>query len=605
MIYACISFIICLLLTPLMIKISHYRNWLAYPSRNRWHSKPTALFGGIAIFFAISLPMIWLTNFSELFQFIDSQRFSPQALPPLTGILFLGICFVFGLGLVDDFFQLKPHTKLLGQFLAALFVTYAGYRLNWSSSLTLDTILTIIWIVGMTNAFNLLDNMDGLCAGAGLAAALSLAFLYMGHSPDIAYLSYIIAGALAGFLVFNFNPASIFMGDCGSLTIGFSLSVLALYYSPQNTNIFIDAYAIPILIFIVPLIDTSLVIVVRILSGRKAYIGGKDHTSHRLVLSGFSERGAVLILYGIGFMSGLAALFVETHDRFTSPVVIIPMLIIVVLLAGYLAQVRVYPENEYCLLKGRRFSPFLEDLTHRRQLFLVILDFCVISFSYYLSYRIRFQGNDFSFYFQIFLNSLPPIIACKYLAFYITGVYRGICKQISISDVRTLINATLLSSLFCVVVMTYIYRFEDFSKGLFIIDWFCTTGLIFGTRVSFRIFSDSLQRKQLEGDNIIIYGAGRGGEILLREILNNSTLSIKPIGFIDDNTLLAGKKLMGYPVLGTSDQIEQILNQNNIDGLLVSFQGLDIKNKLKPILTYCKKNNIFVKKFQIELKSLI
>lgn len=588
-----------------MIKISHKRNWLAHPSRNRWHSKPTALFGGIAIFLALVLPMIWITNFSDFFQLIHSQKGLPQKLPPLSGVLFFGICFVFGLGLVDDFFQIKPHTKLMGQFLAALFVTFAGYRLNWSSSLTLDTILTIIWIVGMTNAFNLLDNMDGLCAGAGLSAALSLAFLYMGHSPDIALLSYLIAGALAGFLIYNFNPASIFMGDCGSLVIGFSLSVLALYYSPQNTNIFIAAYAIPILIFIVPLIDTSLVIVVRILSGRKAYVGGKDHTSHRLVLSGFSERGAVLVLYGIGFLSGLAALFVETHDRFTSPVVIIPILIIVVLLAGYLAQVRVYPENEYCMLKGRSFSPILEDLTHRRQLFLVMLDFCVISFSYYLSYRIRFQGNDFSYYFQIFLSSLPPIIACKYLAFYMTGVYRGIFKQISISDVRTLINASLLSSLFCVVVITYIYRFEDFSKGIFIIDWFCTTGLIFGTRVSFRIFSDSLQRRKLDGDAIIIYGAGRGGEILLREILNNSTLFIKPIGFIDDNTFLSGKTLMGYPVLGTSDQIDNIINQYNIDGLLVSFQGLDIKNKLKPVLACCKKNKIYVKQFQIELKSLI
>jgi UDP-GlcNAc:undecaprenyl-phosphate GlcNAc-1-phosphate transferase len=603
MIYALNSFFICLILTPIIIRIAHARNWLAHPSSNRWHSKPTALFGGIAIFLAIILPMSLLTNFSDLFTFMRSPDITLHT-PSISIVLFVGMCFIFTLGLVDDFYQIKPHSKLVGQFLAALLVTFAGYRLNWSASLTLDTILTIIWIVGMTNAFNLLDNMDGLCAGAGLSSALSLAFLYQRISPDIAVFAFVIAGALAAFLIYNFNPASIFMGDCGSLLIGFSLSVLSLCYSPQTTDIFFASYAIPVLIFIVPIIDTSLVTIVRVLSGRKAYVGGKDHTSHRLVLSGFSERGAVLVLYGIGFTSGLAALFVETHDQFTSPVVIIPILIIVILLAGYLAQVRVYPENEYCMLKGRRFSPLLEDLTHKRQLFLVILDFCIISFSYYLSYRIRFQGANFSFYFQIFLSSLPPIIACKFLAFYMTGVYKSIYKQITISDLKTLINGTILSSLFCVAVMTYIYRFEDFSKGIFIIDWFFTTGFIFGTRVCFRIFSDSLQRKKLDGDSVLIFGAGRGGEILLREILNNNALQYKPIGFIDDNELLKGKTLMGYPIIETSKNIQIILKQYPIDGILISFQDSDFVNTMKSFINICQTNNIYIKQFQIRLKAL-
>jgi UDP-GlcNAc:undecaprenyl-phosphate GlcNAc-1-phosphate transferase len=456
----------------------------------------------------------------------------------------------------------------------------------------------------MTNAFNLLDNMDGLCAGAGFSASLSLAFLFQQHSPDIATLAFIISGAMAGFLVYNFNPASIFMGDCGSLTIGFSLSVLVLYYFPQNTNSSIGVYAIPILIFIVPIIDTTLVTVVRILSGRKAYIGGKDHTSHRLVLSGFSERGAVLVLYCIGFISGLAALFVENHDRFTSPVVIIPILFIVILLSFYLAQIRVYPENEYCLLKGRKFTPLIENLTHKRQIFLVLLDFCIIAFSYYLSYRIRFQAANFSYYFQVFYESLPPIIACKIFAFFITGVYKGMFKQISISDVRTLLNGTILSSLFCIVVMTYIYRFEDFSKGIFIIDWFFTAGLVFGVRVSFRIFSDSLQRKKLHGDNIIIYGAGSGGEILLREVMNNEQLGYKPIGFIDDNPLLTGKKLMGYPVLGTSEKLMHLIDTYAPNGILISFQNINTSPQLQKITQKCKQIGIYVKQFEIRLKSL-
>jgi len=602
--YPCISFLLCLLLTPIIIKIAHKREWIARPSQNRWHSKPTALFGGIAIFLSIAIPMFWITDLTELFKITHFQKSQDLTLPHLSSVLLIGMCFVFVLGLVDDFFQMKPHSKLIGQFIAAVFVTYAGYRLNWSSSLTLDTILTIIWIVGMTNAFNLLDNMDGLCAGAGLSASLSIGFLFQSHSPNISLLAFIIAGAMAGFLIFNFNPASIFMGDCGSLTIGFSLSVLILYYYPQTSTISIAVYAIPVLIFIVPIIDTSLVTVLRILSGRKAYIGGKDHTSHRLVLSGFSERGAVLVLYGIGFISGLAALFVETHDRFTSPLVIIPILLMVLLLLGYLAQVRVYPENEFCLLKGRKFTPFIENLTHKRQLFLVLLDFCIIAFSYYLSYRIRFQGANFSYYFQIFLQSLPPIIGCKIFAFFLTGVYKGMFKQISISDVRTLLNGTILSSLFCIVFMTYIYRFEDFSKGIFIIDWFFTTGLVFGVRVSFRIFTDSLQRKQLQGDHVLIFGAGRGGEILLREVMNNHQLGYKPLGFIDDNPLLTGKKLMGYPVLGTSNKLNSLIEAHDLDGVLISFQSNEASKHIKEVIKSCKQRNVYVRQFQIYLKSI-
>ena len=206
--------------------------------------------------------------------------------------------------------------------------------------MTLDTLLTIFWIVGITNAFNLLDNMDGLCAGTGIIAAVFLAIILSGTNPEYARCAAILAGASAAFLVYNFNPASIFMGDCGSLMIGFGISLLSLGLPGMNAGNSMTSIAVPVMIAMVPILDTTMVTLVRLLSGRKASTGGKDHTSHRLVLMGFSEKKAVLFLYGVGLVSGTAALFVSRSDTFTSPSVIIPLMLSILLMGIYLSQLR-------------------------------------------------------------------------------------------------------------------------------------------------------------------------------------------------------------------------------------------------------------------------
>ena len=153
----------------------------------------------------------------------------------------------------------------------------------------------------------------------------------------------------------------------------------------------------------------------------QSFYCGRDHTSHRLVLMGFSEKKAVLFLYGVGAVSGLSANFVARSDSLTSPVVIIPVFIAIVLMGVYLSQLRVYPEKEFSALRNQRFTPILLDLTYKRQLLLVILDLILIAFSYYLSYRFRFSGPNFSYYFQIFLQSLRLLSDVNWLYFLLLG----------------------------------------------------------------------------------------------------------------------------------------------------------------------------------------
>ncbi|MFP4474883.1 MAG: glycosyl transferase [Desulfatibacillaceae bacterium] len=601
--YPAASLALSLILVPLIRSLARARGWIAHPTRDRWHEKPTALMGGIGIFAAMVAPLLLLAEFSPEVLFGPSQVYLHQG-GVAAMVLVFGATLLFALGLVDDFLHIRPQTKLVGQILVASLVAFYGFRLQWVTSLTGDTLITILWIVGITNALNLLDNMDGLCAGVGAVGAFVIGFLLSAYSPTLAVCAWCVCAAQVGFLFYNFKPATIFMGDCGSLVIGFSLAFLTVAYSGFTAESHVlQHYAVPLLILMVPIFDTSLVTIIRVLSGRKASMGGKDHTSHRLVLVGMSEKGAVLALYITAAVSGLAAVFVDRHDNFTSPAVIVPVGVSVILMGVYLAQIRVYPEKEFSVLRDRAFTPVLMDLTFKRQLLLVLLDFCLISFAYYLSYRLRFSLVEFGQFFDVFLKSLPAVIVCKYVAFHFMGVYRGIWRYLSTNDVTTLIKATTMGSLLSVVVVTYVYRFEHFSKGIFLIDWCLVTAAILATRGSFKLWADYLRRSSLAGDRILLYGAGRGGEVLLREILNNRRLRFNPVGFVDDDPMKKGKRLQGFPILGDHGDLESLVERYEVAGIVVTFMAKR-PEKIEELRRFCVDRGLFLKRFSVYLEDI-
>jgi UDP-GlcNAc:undecaprenyl-phosphate GlcNAc-1-phosphate transferase len=227
---AFLSFFLCLALTPVVRLIAMKKGWMAHPTKERWHKKPTALLGGIAIYTGTAIPLFFVADFTSILPYIFRNSVS-AGLPSIGAAIWIGMTLLFILGLLDDFINIKPHTKLVGQIMVASMAVFLGFRLHWFTSLTLDTMVTIFWIVGITNAFNLIDNMDGLCAGIGFIAAFFLALMFYGKLSEAACVAMILTGALAAFLIYNFNPASIFMGDSGSLVIGFILAMLSLYNS--------------------------------------------------------------------------------------------------------------------------------------------------------------------------------------------------------------------------------------------------------------------------------------------------------------------------------------------------------------------------------------
>jgi UDP-GlcNAc:undecaprenyl-phosphate GlcNAc-1-phosphate transferase len=269
----------------------------------------------------------------------------------------------------------------------------------------------------------------------------------------------------------------------------------------------------------------------------------------------------------------------------------------------YLSQIRVYPERQFCILRGKPYTPILIELTFKKQIMLVLLDFGLIAFAYYLSYRLRFDARTFQLYFKVFLKSLPAVIAIKFAAFFVIGIYRGIWRYLSTNDVFVYLKASVIATILILAAVTYIYRFEDFSKGIFLIDFLLTTGLLLGTRGSFRIYLDAMKRRTLSGTPVVIYGAGQGGEILLREILNNKTLQVMPVGFIDDDVLKTGKKLLGYPVLGKLSDLVKIREKYQVKGILKSFNNKD-SVKQNELVDYCRRHGLFLKQFSVDLSEV-
>jgi UDP-GlcNAc:undecaprenyl-phosphate GlcNAc-1-phosphate transferase len=270
--------------------------YLDHPKDNKVHARPTALLGGVAIYAAFIAGVFAAMRFS-----IDRHA----------AAVMIGATLLLVVGLVDDRMGMMPEVKLLAQFLAAMVVVKSGVRVGFLHNYYLNTVFTYLWIVGITNSFNLLDNMNGLSAGiASIAAFFFGIAMCGGREPQMAVVSIALAGATLGFLRHNFPKAKIFMGDSGSLVIGFVLASVAVIGS-WSSRFLTTSLAMPLVILAYPIFDTTLVTVMRIVEGRSIFQGGRDHSSHRLALLGFKKKRAVLVIYAICISLGVSALIIQ------------------------------------------------------------------------------------------------------------------------------------------------------------------------------------------------------------------------------------------------------------------------------------------------------
>ena len=307
------------------------------PGHRKVHSVPTVRAGGIAVY--VSFILVVAVGYALSQRLPEIARI--RALMPTSTLVLgdayrvsgklwaivIGSTLAFGAGLADDVSKgrFPVWAKLGGQLLGAAVLIASGVTTSFLPFPWMNVVVTVLWLVGMTNAFNLLDNMDGLCAGVAFVAGLVL--LINAWSLDEIFISLILVafmGSLFGFLLFNVQPARIFLGDCGSLFIGYlmgSLTLLERYVTHASGLLF--PVLMPVLVLAVPLIDTATVMFIRVREGRPVYIGDNRHLSHRLVLLGFPRRRAVSILYLLTFSLGLGAAALTDATLFQSVLVLV------------------------------------------------------------------------------------------------------------------------------------------------------------------------------------------------------------------------------------------------------------------------------------------
>jgi UDP-GlcNAc:undecaprenyl-phosphate/decaprenyl-phosphate GlcNAc-1-phosphate transferase len=547
---------------------------VAAPSADRWHVKPTPLLGGTGIFVGFTVGL-WLAV-------------AVHAIP-LTkelGGIYGGIALLFAAGLIDDMRALSPPVKLAVQIAAAVIVLATGTDVQLIHTHVLAWALAIVWLVGMTNAFNLLDNMDGLAATLAMIAFTFFAIDAVTIHPNDTILAFSLAGSLSclGFLPYNLRPrgkALVFMGDSGSQLLGFALAALGLSASWKVAGSTVATLLLPVLVLAVPILDTTLVTVARLLEGRPVYQGGRDHSSHRLVRFGLSERNAVLLLALIAAaLGGTSLAYNVLDDQRLALVGVLVTFVLLVQFASFLADVerRVAPDEQAPSLL-QTFA------VHWRRLVEVFADFWLITGAFAAAYALKFGWPGTTSQRHLAEVTLPIVIAARYLAFIPLGLYRSIWRYAGSRDLVAIVSAVALSEVVALAYIDLTQTMGDFSRSFFVVDALLCAATIGASRFAERAIVRGMRSyRDRAGRRALIVGAGRSGRSLQREL--RETAGERVLGFVDDNPRLRRRRVQGAAVLGGTHELARLLGRLHPDIVLVTIPDAP-RERLNEIVEAC------------------
>ena len=549
------------------LRSSLARRLSAVPGDDRWTERPTPLVGGLGIAAGlaagslVALAVGAVDPSSELWGVLAG-----------CGVLFLA-------GLVDDLYALPAWAKLGAQLCAAGIALWSGLTVELVESDWVAIPLGVLWLVGMTNAFNLLDNMDGLAATLAAIAAgyFALDAVTVHPNDTVLVLALSLACACVGFLRFNLRvrgPAAAFMGDSGSQLLGFAVACFGLLTSYKVAGSTAATLLLPILILAVPILDTTLVTVVRLLEGRPIHQGGRDHASHRLVYHGLSEKRSVVLLALVAAaLGGTAFAYSVLNNTLITLFGVLVTFALLVQFASFLSDVdRDRPV-------GTSFFAL-----HRRRFVEVVVDFALISASFLAAYLLSVEDRGTVNQRFVFSTALPILLVARYLAFIPFGLYRGVWRYAGARDAGAVVAAVVASEFVAFGILAAIRDLGDFPKSVFVIDALICTLLVGASRFWERGAARGLSSFRTTRRRTLIVGAGRGGRSLLREL--RETPGEQVVGFVDDDQRLRRRRLQGVPVLGGTDEIARVLERSDPDVVLVTIPDAD-RLRLDAVVAAC------------------
>jgi UDP-GlcNAc:undecaprenyl-phosphate GlcNAc-1-phosphate transferase len=600
------------LITPYIYNFANWAKIFDIPSERKIHKKPVPLLGGIPIFLSFNLTIITAAVFGRSF-------FEDRFLSNWPALLLCQII-ILGLGLFDDLFQLGPGIKFLFQISVGALIVLFGFGIHNIAnpfngeivSLGLFSFpVTIIWFVLITNALNLVDGLDGLAAGTAFIASMTIfAVSYLNQNMSMAAISVILAGSLLGFLKYNFYPAKIFLGNTGSLLLGFLLAFLSIQGSSKGATLV--AVMAPILALGLPIMETLLSMIRRFLRSIHVvdyatkngvfralffkdfslFTADQDHVHHRLLKLGFSQKKAVLILYGVCFALSLLAFFTTAASNVNF------LALMGAILVSFFVGLRSLKYEEFKILKNGLLIPIFNLPVLSSRFFLAFLDLGQMAFSLYLSFILVFGKSGVPTK-GLFIQSIPIFLLIKIIIFHLSGIYRISLSYSSFEEVTKILGAVFLSSLGTLLVSMFVFGVPAFGGVVFfVLDFYLLLTFVGGFRISRRVINSYYRKGFVEkGKKILIYGAGAKGSSALKEIRNSESYGFSPVGFIDDDPHKKGMTLHGCPVLGSIDQLDKISAENEISEIVISSDKIG-KEKIKKILEFCTNQGIILRQFE-------
>jgi UDP-GlcNAc:undecaprenyl-phosphate GlcNAc-1-phosphate transferase len=585
--------------TPIARWISVRVGAIDEPDPRKVHREPMPRLGGLAVLIASGLVLF------------AGQRgvFGPFLKPgePLASGAAFGLLPVVAISLLDDIRGVRARWKALAHLLGALIAVQIGVVLNPEIHILgaplqiglLAAPISVLWIVGVTNAFNLVDGLDGLSAGLALISAVSLGAVFLVAGERVtASCVFVLAGALLGFLPFNVYPAKIFLGDTGAASIGFVLACFALKGGSTLSAGF--ATVLPLLVLGLPVAETLISMTRRLV--RRAQRGGRgvfeadgDHIHHRLLSFGIGHRQAVLILYGVGLLCavmGFISLFLTSKQA--------GLLLAAFLLAASIGVKRL-GYDEFALLRKGIILKVYDAPVVRSALFAVFFDLGLLGLSYYVARGLKRDVWTLNMPSPGSLTLFSLLALATIASLWLFGLYRGTWRLASLDDVMRCNAAVLVATGFVWAISP---KFLDERAGVSQLVVFVLVASAFtgGARASYRLLQEQAWRSSTAGQPVLIYGAGHAGVAALREMQRNPERGMRPVGFLDDDPRLEGKKVSGLPVVGSYASLENSLERAGAIGIAISTAKIP-EERIELIRKIAQRESIAVYRFEIRFDS--
>jgi len=568
-------------MVPLAKKIALARGLVANPSSDRWHEGHIPLLGGLPIILTFSALVL-------LSPIAASHRF------------FSGVLLMCLLGLIDDIWPLKPLHKFGYQSLVVGLLVAFGETVHVFGSSWFDVPITAFWLLTCTNIFNLLDHMDGLCGGVAVISATAMAAVgIICGDLGLTLTALTLAASLSGFLFYNMKPASIFMGDAGALALGLTLGMLSGRCADDVTNSWWLRGGVMVFVTMVPLVDTAVVTVTRLATCQPISKGGRDHSSHRLVRLGLSERSAAISLYLLAVFGGGAGCLMAKL-RPASAMSILPFAMMVPSLSALYLMDLSFSEAA----PGELFASMpaiarnILRLGYQKRLAEAALDSVLIASAYFATLLVRMDFAIDDSVMVVARGQLPIILVGTYASFLICAIYRRMWHFMSVEDGARFGLAGILGGAVSEVLL---YEFGmPMPLSQMVLFAAVLANFLLLTRFSFRVLSLMLGSLKTRTRRVLIAGAGLEGSTIYRNIKNLNGFNASVIGFIDEDVFKRGKRVHGCPVFGGVADLPRIHSHFGLDGIIIAPGALSAQ-RLSELLAFAQDHRVRVEEFSSRL----